>query len=484
MKKLIIFVSFFVIASSCQKLEDLNENTKDPELVSGESLFTGAQKNIVDQMVSTNVNNNVFRLFAQQWTETTYIDESIYDLVKRSVPDNHWDVIYRDVLKDLKSSAELINKTSYPTDASPLIKTNKLAIVEIMSVYSWGVLVETFGNVPYTQALDASVQLPKYDDGLTIYKDLIVRLNAAITKLNLGVGSFEAADNMYYGDTEKWFKFANSLKLRMAMLLADVDPSLSKATAESASLNLISSNADNASMVYLNASPNTNPLYSDLIASGRHDFVPANTFVDVMNGLNDPRLALYFTQIDTSSVEGVEKLAYVGGVYGAKNSYSKYSHFTERILDPTFEGTILDYSEVEFLLAEAVERGYAVGGTAESHYNNAITASIEYWGGTSADATAYLATTAVNYSTATGDYKEKIGMQKWIALYNRGFEAWTDWRRFDYPALVAPEDALSGIPVRYTFPIAEQTLNGANYGAASSAIHGDRVETKLFWDLY
>jgi len=72
----------------------------------------------------------------------------------------------------------------------------------------------------------------------------------------------------------------------------------------------------------------------------------------------------------------------------------------------------------------------------------------------------------------------------WIAMYNRGFEAWTYWRKYDYPALTPPVGALSVIPVRYTYPIEEQTLNGANYSSASSAIGGDNVATKLFWDLY
>jgi len=95
-----------------------------------------------------------------------------------------------------------------------------------------------------------------------------------------------------------------------------------------------------------------------------------------------------------------------------------------------------------------------------------------------------LANPKVAYSTAEGNYKHKIGLQSWIALYNRGFEAWTQWRRLDYPKLVAPPDALSDIPTRIIYPIPEQTLNSVNYKAASAAIGGDAVTTKLFWDKY
>lgn len=200
-----------------------------------------------------------------------------------------------------------------------------------------------------------------------------------------------------------------------------------------------------------------------------------------MNSLSDPRRSEYFTLHD-----GI----YIGGENGVENTFDSYSHIGDEFHVPTFEGNILDYAEVEFLLAEAIERGYAVGGTAAEHYDNAITASIEFWGGDAGDAATYLAQPGVDYatalavSTATDPWKEVIGTQKWIALYGRGFEAWTEWRKFDYPVLVAPEDAVSVIPVRFTYPIVEQTLNATGYNAASEAIGGDNVGTKLFFDLY
>ena len=488
MKKTLFILSVFLLFNACGKFDELNNNIKDPAIVSGESLFTNAQKNLFDQMVSTNVNLNVFRMFVQQWTETTYTDESNYDLDTRTIPDNHWDVLYRDIIKDLDEAIKVIGVTKYAVTEHPAVKVNKIAISEILLVYSYSVLVETFGDVPYSSALNVNDALPKYDDGLTIYKDLIARLNTSIGQLDISNGSFGSADNIYQGDVEKWNKFANSLKLRMGLILADINDvavkNLVKTTVESAAPNVISSNSENASLVYLGADPNTNPIYSDLVASGRHDFVPANTFVDFMNDLNDPRRALYFTQADTSTERNVVKLAFSGGIYGANNDFYSYSHVADKIQEATFEGTIFDYAETELLLAEAVERGFTLAGTATEHYNNAIRASFEYWGGTEAEANVYLTNPKVNYSTAIGNYKQKIGMQTWIALYNRGFEAWASWRKFDFPVLVPYIDAVSDIPVRYTYPISEQTLNGANYKSASTAIGGDDVTTKLFWDKF
>jgi hypothetical protein len=147
----------------------------------------------------------------------------------------------------------------------------------------------------------------------------------------------------------------------------------------------------------------------------------------------------------------------------------------------------MDYAEAEFLLAEAVERGFAVGGTAETHYNNAVTASITSWGGTAAQATAYLAQPTVAYTTAVGTWKQKIGTQAWLAYWLRGMTNWTTFRRLDYPILTAPAGHVEGIdkvPTRYTFAVSEQTLNGANYTAAAAKIGGDTPLTKIFWDKY
>jgi hypothetical protein len=493
MKKILALLFILLLFSACKKLEDLNENVKDPATVNGESLFTSAQKNLFDQMVSSNVNDNISRLIVQYWTETTYLDETRYNLTTRTIPDNHWDKLYRDVLKDLKESAKVITATDYHlVDPSPSVKTNKLAIIEIMSVYSWSVLVETFGDVPYSEALDIEKPLPKYDDAKTIYKDLILRINAALANLDPAFGSFDKADNMYHGNVAQWIKFANSLKLRMGLLMADVpgEGTFAQTTVEEAAPGVFTSNADNARIIYLSAQPNANPIYDDLVASGRHDFVPTKTLIDSMYSLSDPRMQFYFTQIDTST-SGTPSYIYKGGRVGRSNDFTSYSHVADAIQEPTFEGLIFDYAEVEFLLAEASARGYSVSGTTATHYNNAIEASILYWGGSSVDVTTYLANPKVDYATAPGTYKEKIGIQFWIALYNRGFEAWTEWRKFDYPALEPAYRAVSDIPVRYTYPIEEQTLNGANYQSASSAINvgsvapnGDDVSTKLFWDRF
>lgn len=480
---LIPIITLFVTSCS-DDITDLNKDTKRPTSTNANFLFTNAERAMMDQVTSTSVNFNVFRLFAQQWTEVQYPQESQYDLTGRKIPDAHWNTYYRDVLKDFKESKQLMldqkaNFTGTPAELKVL--ENKMLIIDILSAYSYSILVDTFGDIPYSQALDIiNFPLPEYDDAQTIYKDLIKKLTVASNSLDTSAESFGDADLVYGGKTAKWAKFANTLRLRMAINMDDVDHGYANTEAIAAIADgIILSNDDAAYFNYGKAQPNTNPLYVDLVAAGRNDFLPADTFVNKMNALNDPRRGKYYTEFPEGSGN------YKGGVYGVLNTFPNFSHLTPTIQAQQYPGVLITVSEVEFLLAEATERNIAVGGTAESHYTNAITASMKDWGVETANISAYLARTDVAYGTATGNWKQKIGEQSWIALFNRGFEAWTSYRRLDFPVLVTPpvtSGDITEVPKRYSYPGLENTLNKTNYQAAITKQGNDKVTSKLFWD--
>jgi hypothetical protein len=481
---LLVLVAFF--ASCTDKFEEFNTDIKNPATVTGEALFSNAQITLVDQITNTNVNNNVWKLFSQYWTETTYTDEANYDIINRTIPDNTFRLYYRGFLKDFKEATEIITKNVPTSAVGEIEKANKLAIIELLNVYAYQNLVDIFGNIPYTEALDIANIAPKYDDAATIYADLIARVDAALADLDDSQGSFGSADLVYGGDVASWIKFANSLKLKIGITLADANPTLARATVEAAVVaGVFTSNDDNALLHYLGAI-HTNQIYVDVVQSGRDDFIPANTVVDLMNTLDDPRRPLYFTQVDTSSVLNVVKLAYLGGPYGESNPFTQYSHIAAQIIAPDFPGVILTYDEVLFYMAEAAARTWSVGGTADGLYADAVTASILAWGGTTAEATTYLAQPAVAYATATGTWQQKIGTQAYLAFYARGLEGYTEWRRLDFPVLNMPPSIASyvEIPKRFTYPVNEQTLNKANYTTASSEIGGDDLLTRLFWDKF
>lgn len=476
MKRIIAFLTIlgcFFISSCTKDISNLNNETKRPANVPAGTLFSNATRNLSDNLVSASVNLNPFRFIVKHWAMATYQDEAQFDFSTRNISQSWWAGMYRDVLTDYKEAAKIIE-----SDATMLAeeKANKLAIIDMMQVYVYADLVTSFGDIPYTQALDPGNVYPVYDDAKTVYLDLLTRLAADISALSTdGKGFTSSEDFLYAGSISKWEKFGNTLRFKLGMILADVDAATAKSNVEAADAGAFASSADDAKLNYLGATPNTNPLYADIILGGRGDYLAAKDLMDPLISLNDPRKSLYFGTNNDGD--------YVGGVVGAGNTYSTTSKPSEQVSSATAPGVLLTYSELEFYRAEAVERGFTVTGTAAEHYNNGIKTSIVAWGGSTAAADTYIAQPQVAYATATGTWQQKIGFQKWIALYNRPMDGWLELRRLDFPKLTLPVGARSGFPVRYQYPNNEQQLNPANYTNAAAKIGGDEVETKLFWDV-
>ena len=477
MKKLIYSIAVFALLISCDNnTPDFNNNLDGSYEVSAEVLLANAQKELADQMTTSSVNLNPFRYFTQYWSQTTYNDESRYRLNFRNVPDNHWNNLYRNVLGNLESAKDIISAET--GDAA--VKQNKLAIIEILQVYTFQVLVDSFGDIPYSEALDVDNKLPKYDDDAVIYPDLIARLNVALAQLDDSATSFDTGDILYEGNIGGWRIFANNLKLKLGINISDANPTSAQTTVQEAfagGLTLV--NADNSTFQYPGSAPNYNPIYADLVASNRNDYVASETLVDEMLGLNDPRIDEYF--IPTSS-------GHVGGENGAMNTpFTSFSQIGERFRVAGLPAELFEATEINFYLAEAAARGFAVGNTPEFYYEAAVRASFEYYGLSTTQATAYLAQPSVAYATAPGDWKAKIGKQSWIAFFNRPFEGWNTIRRLDQPVLIPASNAVAAadgeIPKRLTYPINEQTVNTTNYQNAVSAIGEDRLKIHVFWDV-
>lgn len=474
MKKFLTILTSGLLLTACVK-DDINTDPNSAYTTVPGSLITYAQKELSDYVNTPNVNENNFRLTMQYWQETTYINESIYDFVNRNVSNQIYSRNYSNVINNLKQAKAIINVYSpTPGEAAtwPVTKKNQLAIADLMEVYSYQLLVDTFGNVPYTQSNDlVKYPLPAYDDAATIYQDLITRTNNDIANLATG-SSFGVNDKFYGGDVTKWKKFANSLKLKLGIALADVNPTLAQSTVTSAIAGgVIDSPAANCQFAYLPDSPNYNPLFENLSASGRDDFFAAKTLVDFMNTTNDPRIGHYYEKVG-----GI----YKGQVVGQGAEFAEFSAPGAFAYTATTPGIILNYTEVAFYLAEAAARWNI--SAAATAYNDAVTASIVEWGGTSAEATAYL--TAHPYDPA--NWKKSIGEQAWVAMYNQDLTSWNFWRRLDFPVLVAPANAIPNaggkVPVRMAYPVLEQQVNSTNWKAASDAIGGDLLTTKIFWD--
>lgn len=482
MKK-ILYLAFSLaltatIASSCERdISSLNVDPKKPEVVPSVNLFASSQQYLATQWSTPSVNSNITRFFTQQWTETQYVDETNYVFTSRNQPQSHYNSLMRDVIGPLKKAKTFVENeaesTDYSTADQAAIKTNKKAVIEILSIYAWVNLVDTFGNIPYTESLKVEsgnqVLQPKYDDAATIYIDLQKRLDAAISSLNTSLPAYN--DLVYKGDTSKWKKFGNSIKLLMGLNLSDVNPTAAKQLIESAVVSgVITTGSDSYNFPFLSGQF-SNPIYQNLVASGRNDFIPSDVYLNYIKGNNDPRLSVYFT-VDKNG-------NYTGGKYGSLNTYANFSHISSKITTDTYPGYMMDDLYVEFMLLEAAAKGFSVGDTAASLYAKSITLSMTKWGVDSTSINAYLL--AHPYDAV--NWKKSIAGEAWVAMNNRGFEAWYFWRRLDYPSLTAPGTA-EGLVYRMPYSVNEYSTNKTNVEAAAKAIGGDKMTTKIFWDKF
>jgi len=472
MKKSFLYIlpAVILIGACTKDISSYNDQTKKAAVVPAAPLFTNATRGLSDQMSNIGGGNITLHIVGHM-AQAIIEDNAQYNFQTSGMPNTQWNVLYRDVLNDLKRSDSILSTDKL---TNPAIIANQRACVDITSVYAWYVLVTSFGNIPYSEALNPNNLFPKYDDQQAIVSDLLKRLDNDLSNLSTSSAGFAKTEDLWFGGSiAKWISFTNSVKVLIGMTLADVDPATSKSVVEAASPNAITSTAQNAIMTY-GSQPSNNPTYASFVVAKRNDYIAPKTLMDQLLSNSDPRLSSFFGKNSAGK--------YVGGVMGVQTTYSTVSGPSTKDSASNLSYVVLDYSEMEFLRAEAVARGYNVGGTVESHYNEGIRQSIKYWGGADSSVTRYLADPSVAYATAAGTDLQKIAFQKWISMYMHPYHEWVDMRRLDWPQLPAPVGAVSGFPNRLYYPTAEQTVNGTNYTQAASAIGGDKVETKLFWD--
>ena len=451
--------ALLVGGAACGNLTDINTNPNGPVDVPPPSILGSVIQGVVggvDGVNSLNIRGG--GLWVQYYSEIQYRDEDKY--LVRPGTSGGWG-FYNGSLEDCQ---RMIVKGAAATTP------NWEAVGRIMKSYMFSVMTDAMGDIPYSEALKGDTVLaPKYDTQQDIYTALFADLTTASTQIDpAGVG-FATGDIMYGGDMTKWQKFANSLRLRLAIHLSNVDPTAAQAQAQAAvAAGVFTSNADNAQLMYLATSPNRNPIYDD--ARGRDDYGMSKTFVDSLTTLSDPRLPV-FAQLNKDTI--IANRTYQGLPNGLNDGEGASLFYISRIgaywrETPNAPMALLTYSEVLFLEAEAAERGW-IAGNAATLYADAIRASMEQYGVADADIVTYLAQPQVTYVPgATG--LTQIAYQKWISLYMQGMEAWTEVRRTGVPALVpGPRAVLTSIPERLPYEDQEAVLNKTNLDAAVAA---------------
>lgn len=474
----IVLVAMALGVAACgEDLAGLNENPNAPKDVSAQLILPQAIQSAVDLVYSRGLHMNIGSLWAQHFAQIQYPDEDRYRLRPTDI-DNFWQSFYATSLKDIQTIVEKGEETG---------NANHTAVGLILRSWEFGIVTDLWGDVPYSQALQAEkdngTAEPAYDPQSEIYPALLADLERAVGMIDPGAESFGDEDLIYGGDMEAWRRFANSLRLRLAMRLSKVDPATAAAMFAAAADGAFASNDDNAVLVYAGSPPNEHPVFEDSYRGGRDDHAVSKTLIDRLLALSDPRIAVYADPIPADK-DGSDGWTYIGWYNGVDDpvkadSVSRIGAYWRKTASAP--AVLMSYAEVLFLKAEAAVRGWIPGDAAQL-YADAIRASMEQYGISGDAVNAYLAHPSVAYNAATA--LEQIATQKWIALYGNGLEAYAEWRRTGYPALVPGPDNLNGdrIPRRLPYPTMEQNLNGANLKAAQDRQGDTGLNGRVWWD--
>lgn len=481
-----LMLSLPLALGACEKnLDAINSNPNNTTNGTAAFILTGAERSNISRLFDVPINQDGGELIVQHWAKVQYTDEDRYAFRPGSYQ-SIWDGFYAGGLEDFNTLINLGKTSGNP---------NTQAVGMIMKNYFFSVLTDTYGDIPYSEALQSNILAPKYDAQQDIYTGMLADLKAASEMIKTS-GPAVDGDAIYDGDMDKWQRFANSLRLRLAMRIVDANPALSRSTVTEvlgANAHLISSNDENAEFAFLNSPANTNPIYTNRLT--RDDHRVSRTITSRLTRLNDPRLPIYAdpAQCAAPATTGPDSTGLYRGIpNGLTNAnvaklgpLCSSSKVGKAFLAADAPGVLMTYSEVLFFKAEAIARGF-ITGNAATEYQNAIRASMAQYGLSGADVTTYLAQPSVAYNAA--NYKQSIGDQKWIALFGQGVEAWSEWRRLDYPQLkvvASPVGAAGGkIPVRFNYPANEQTTNAASRAAAVARQGADAITTKLWWDKF
>ena len=489
-------------ACNNDNITSLNKNPNSPEDVPPGPLFTEASRLATTRWFG-GIDLRTYEWAVQQLSEVQYNDEDRYIRMHGADTEGSFNGAYAGELKDLTQIIAKGQSTNEPGVYAPAIALRTL-------VFSF--VTDSWGDIPYSTALKGdevgSSLNPTYDKQQTVYADFFAVLDKASKDLVGAANGLDVADPIYGGSPAKWQKFINSLRLRLAIRVVNADPALASAqiaAARAAPGGLILTNADNAYFPWPGDGVYNNPWADNLGA--RDDWRMSDRLVNIMNALNDPRLPIYAqpTQDDPTiyrgSPNGVLPVPPNMPVRSSTSRPGEIFYKGATTYGPVFGGagaslptSILTAAEVNFILAEAAERGLGglAAGQAAAYYNAGIDASLNQWndlaaaGGQSistGDMAAYLANPSVVYTGGVAGQKQ-IAQQKYIALFTDGATAWFEWRRTCVPNTIVPgpDATLTYVPRRLEYPTTEATANGDALKAAIAAQGPDNLGTPLWWD--
>lgn len=430
-------------------------------------------------------NTSVPAMYAQYLSQTQYTEESQY------LPVNYnWTVYYagstngtglaRTNLMDLQT---IIN---YNTDektkevaAKSGSNANQIAVARILKAYLFWIITDQYGDIPYTGTLQGNPDVA-YDSQKDVYADILKELKEAVAEFD--GGDMPQGDLLFGGNKAQWTKFANSIRLLMALRMSVVDPTTGKAEFNSAlNAGVIEDNTDNATIHYPGGSF-PNPFYEYYNIIQRKDISPSEFFVNTLKNMGDSRLSM-FASSDIGFPYGLSRDDATNWSDGHPGwAFVMSPDYYNNDQSPMF---LITAAHVWLARAEAALYGWTAEDVA-TDYSNGIEDSWKQWDvydGT--DFASYMANASVSLGGGSTDQmKAKIILQRYIAFYPDGKQGWAVWRKTGIPALTPAPGTSTGIPGRYPYGTDEINLNPTNEKAAATKYSVGGVDNSMFAKLW
>lgn len=482
--KSLILIGVMALSAGCTKdFDEINTNPNSPTAVNSGLLLPQIQRDMMGSLLGETW--GIGNIVIQHTAKNQFVNEDRYLWGELN---SIWNNVY-DNMRD-------VNNIILQSEANG--ENNYKGVALVMKSWMFSLATDAYGDVPYSQAISAKAgeNYPKYDTQEEIYNGILADLKTANDLLGSS-SEVVAGDLIFAGDMAKWKKLANALRIRALMRISrkrDVSADLKSIVENPAANPIFESNSDNATYAYAATSPDQFPLFSSRIGSF-NEFRASKTLLDTLQTLSDPRMKIFFRP--TPETDGSANPVYAGIPNGLNDvdalQYNGGPQFQSRIGSLYYEeavstkgvaiarGIVMTYAELQFLLAEAAEKGL-ISGDATTYYKNGVEASFAFYG--LPVPVNYLDRQETTYSGTQQEKLWKIGFQKWISLYFQGLEAWFDWRRTGIPALKpGPSNQNNDlIPVRFRYPIIEQSLNSNSYNEAVQRQGDDDLNTKM-WHL-
>ena len=488
-----LVVLLFITSACTEDFSDMNTNPNEPTLVPPEVIFPHAMRKAIDRIHGhrsrlERLGLDGGMLWVQYFARNQYTNEGDTYNPDASMRNRNWAGFYNEALINFQKVIDFSNEAE-----GEYFNSNYAAVGMIMRAYVFSIVTDTWGAVPYLDALKGSkegILAPAYTDQEAIYASMLTNLKTAVDMLDPNGPSLKG-DVMFDGDIVLWQKFANSLRIRLANRQAEKKPSESQAIFAEILGNptqypIFTSNSDMAMLFHESrlGSNNNNAWHEIMVIGGREDWSISQTLIAAMTdeegNPTDPRITVYAEPALAGDFAG----KYSGAVNGLPEALASVyintasrpgSYFTKE----KAPFCLMSYSELLFTLAEAAFDGdYTSGPSAEEYLLMAIEASFDQYG----------LSMPSDYMADKGEIsKELIMSEKWKALFGQGIESWTEYRRYGLLELSEPhKDAIFEndgiIPTRLRYPESEYSLNGINVETGASLNGGpDNKQTKLWW---